>query len=521
LLRLSKILWPNLDHGRVALPIRNTRPNQRRIETMDRGVYPRLKHAIAQAKLIVSGDRVGVAVSGGADSVALLRLLDDLRAQLGIILLVVHFDHKLRKESADDARFVEQLAKRLGLKFIAGAADVAAEAARNKWNLEDAGRRLRYAFFEDVVKRGEANRIAVAQTMDDQAETVLARVLRGSGPSGLAGILATNGAVVRPLLAVRRADLRQYLRSIGQQWREDATNRDTTRQRARIREKLLPLLENEFSASATEQLRKLARLSAEEAAFWNALVDDRYRALATGDGKTVSISIARLLSPLALRPLQGDASGEPQRSLTERLIRRLYQSAGSCAGLSSAHVERVILLAATGASGKKIELPGGVLVTRNFGEMVFSPRATARSRGVETGPPANAYQYLVHLNETQATEVTVPELATCFRLKVIDWASPERETIMWRGILDFDRLRQPLVLRNWRPGDNYRPRGRRKTRKLKDMFLAARIAADRRRQWPVLESDGRVIWAKGMDPAEDVCAAEKTRAGVLIEERKL
>lgn len=488
---------------------------------MTSGVYPRLKNRIAQARLIAPGDRVGVAVSGGADSVALLRLLNDLRSELGIVLLVLHFDHKLRKESADDARFVEQLAKLYGLKFIAGGADVAREAARNKWNLEDAGRRVRYAFFEDVVKQGEANRIAVAHTMDDQAETVLARIVRGSGPSGLAAISARNGAIVRPLLGARRADLRQYLESVGQPWREDASNRDTTRQRARIREKLLPLLENEFSPRATEQLANLARLSAEESAFWNALVDDRYRAMTTHDGETVSISIQRLLSPLDFAPLETHGSGEPQRSLTERLIRRLYESAVSHTELSSAHVDRVILLAAQGATGKKVELPGGVLVTRNFGEIRFSREKPVGKRLVETGARVDAYQYLVRLNETGATDVSVPELATCFRLKVIDWASPERETIMWRAVLDFDRLRQPLVLRNWRPGDSYRPRGRRKTRKLKEMFLRAHIAADRRPHWPVLESDGRVVWAKGMDPADDVCAAEKTRAGVLIEERKL
>jgi tRNA(Ile)-lysidine synthase len=206
--------------------------------------------SIERTRLFVPGDRVGAAVSGGADSVAMLRLLHALRAKLGIALFVIHFDHKLREESGDDAKFVRELARDLGLEFVCEEADVAKIAAREKRNLEDAARRLRYAFFERIVESGRATRIGVAHTMDDQAETVLARILRGSGPSGLAGIYPSSGVIARPLLEIRRAALRNYLRNIGQDWREDSTNLDTTRQRARIRHGLLPMLEREFSDSS-------------------------------------------------------------------------------------------------------------------------------------------------------------------------------------------------------------------------------------------------------------------------------
>jgi tRNA(Ile)-lysidine synthase len=473
--------------------------------------------------LIVPGDRVGVAVSGGADSVALLRLLDSARSNLGIALVVVHLDHCLREESAEDARFVEDLARSRGLTFIAERAHVASIAASEKRNVEDTARRLRYHFFERVIREGHATKIAVAHTMDDQAETVLARLLRGTGSAGLAGIYPRMGAVVRPLLGIRRAVLRDYLLEMNQEWREDKTNLDMTRQRARIRGKLLPLIEQDFSAHAVEHLAKLAKLSGEEERFWAALVEDRFAALVTRSASTVSIPVAKLLSPFVFDS-QTLSYGEPQLSLTERLVRRLYQEAtGGLLGLTSAHVEQVIRLAKTQASGKRVELPGGVNAARGFGELIFSHNAmcgTHMPRN-ETRHPVRAYQYSIQLNDRGPTEVSVPEIGACFRLKVIDWPPTERETTLWRSILDFDSLRPPLVLRSWHAGDGYRPRGRRKARKLKEMLLAARIEARERDGWPVLESGGQVIWAKGMDAAAEFCAREGTRAGVLIEECKL
>jgi tRNA(Ile)-lysidine synthase len=196
--------------------------------------------------------------------------------------------------------------------------------------------------------------------------------------------------------------------------------------------------------------------------------------------------------------------------------------------LGALHVEQVIRLAAEGRNGKRVELPGNIVVTRNSGELTFAraeytetaQKARARSAN-ETQKGRRAYQYQIQLSADRPTDVSVPELGACFRLKVIDWHSAERETRMWQGLLDLDRLRAPLVLRNWQPGDGYRPRGRRKARKLKEMFLASHVAVAERGRWPVIESCGRVVWAKGMEPAQDFCTTEETRAGVLIEERKL
>src|SRR6266481_8992523 len=190
------------------------------------------------------GDRVGVAVSGGADSVALLLLLLELREKLGIVPSVVHFNHKLRGKASDaDEQFVAKLAAKHGLEFHTASVHVAKKAKKERANLEDTARRARYDYFRSLVESGALARIAVAHTADDQAETVLAHVLRGTGLTGLGGIHPAVGPLIRPLLGIRRSELRRFLQTRKQAWREDVTNRDTKRMRARIRKKLLPLLE--------------------------------------------------------------------------------------------------------------------------------------------------------------------------------------------------------------------------------------------------------------------------------------
>jgi tRNA(Ile)-lysidine synthase len=187
---------------------------------MNTALQIRVLETIDRHSMIRPGDRVGVGVSGGADSVALLRLLADLRRKLGIGIFVLHFHHQLRGADADeDERFVKDLAKDLQLDFVNDRADVAGEARRNALNLEDAARRLRYQFFASVAAARGLNRVAVAHTADDQAETVLAHLLRGTGLTGLAGIYPVAGLIVRPLLETRRDELRDYLSGLGQSWR--------------------------------------------------------------------------------------------------------------------------------------------------------------------------------------------------------------------------------------------------------------------------------------------------------------
>ena len=225
--------------------------------------------------LLRAGERVGAAVSGGADSVALLRALVELRGELGIVVSVLHFHHGIRGEGADaDQRFVEAMAATHGLAFLTERGDAPAAAQVRKLTLEEAARELRYGWFRKLLREGAVDSVATAHTADDQAETVLLRLMRGAGTRGLAGIYpkiagqleedaaeggrAARAGIIRPLLAVRRAEVEDYLRGLGQEWRDDPMNLDPRHARNRVRHELLPLLEREFSPGIASVLADTA-----------------------------------------------------------------------------------------------------------------------------------------------------------------------------------------------------------------------------------------------------------------------
>jgi tRNA(Ile)-lysidine synthase len=492
---------------------------------MEKKLRQQLLETIRRHGMISAGDRVGVAVSGGPDSVALLLLLDELRPSLGISLVVLHLNHLLRGAESDaDEHFVVELARERGLDSISASEDVAAAARREGWNLEDAARRLRYAFFERTVRDRRATRVAVAHTADDQAETVLARLIRGTGTTGLAGIHPILGNVVRPLLDVRRQELRGYLTRRDQAWREDETNRDTRRLRARLRHRLIPMLERDYSPAVVERLAELARLARGEEALWAALAEERFRAHVTETRLGLVLRIQDLFLPLRA-PAEGPGQpDESTRAIARRLVRRVMaQLHEEAAETTAAHIEQVLHLATESSSGHRVLLPGGAVVERSFDRLIFSlTRSVGKpSETSRFSPESNSYEYPVGLPEHGTATISVPELGKRFSLKLIDWSQAPRDTKRESEALDAGRLRAPLVLRNWRPGDAYRPRGRRGARKVKDFLQTNRIALQQRAGWPVLTCGGQLVWALGMPPAEGFGVDERTRVGLVIAEEGL
>ncbi|MGB7728073.1 MAG: tRNA lysidine(34) synthetase TilS, partial [Candidatus Acidiferrum sp.] len=342
-----------------------------------------LLHHLRDSHWAPAGQRVGVAVSGGADSVALLLLLFELKEKLGIVLSMVHFNHKLRGRASDaDERFVAKIAERLRLPFFVDREDISGKSKRERANLEDAARRARYGFFERLAAERQLDKIAVAHTADDQAETVLSHILRGTGLAGLGGIHPEFGCVFRPLLQFRRADLRAYLRSRRQEWREDVTNRDTKRTRARIRLKLMPLLEKQFQPAVVDHLCRLADLARADDGWLNFSAKWRVAALAKDSDDGIRIRVRDLLgSPenqdeiACNHELLKDA-GRYNLAMTSRIIRRIVELVKPRSGqLSSVHVDAVLRLAHHPDSGKCLPLPGGVEVRRECDFLVFRPAA--------------------------------------------------------------------------------------------------------------------------------------------------
>jgi tRNA(Ile)-lysidine synthase len=501
----------------------------------------RLLSALKKQEVFRAGERIGVAVSGGADSVALLLLLLELREELGIVLSVAHLNHKLRGRAANgDEKFVAKMAAKHGLTLYAESADVAAKVRREKANLEDAARRARYDFFSRLVEQGKVDRVATAHTADDQAETVLAHILRGTGLAGLGGIHPQTESVVRPLLQVRRAELRAYLRTRKQRWREDATNRDTTRMRARIRKKLLPLLERDFQAGVVEHLGTLSQFAQEDEEFLEWMARERCEEIAKRDASKARIAIADLLLPWK----RGDLSREHTErkestkntketddekkegggrfaALTKRIIRRLIEERKKGTGqITAGHIALVMELARSGENGKTLQLPGGLDMRREHDDLVFRAEEHTEKHGLRRNNPAGPqnYEYKIDLRKNDAATLRVPEAGCVLRLRVIDWPAEREETTKLGTVLDRDRLRSTLVLRNWRPGDKLQPTGHQKPHKLKRLFNKNRISRWEREGWPVMTSGGIVIWARGFPGAAGFVAGEGTRKGILIAE---
>jgi tRNA(Ile)-lysidine synthase len=485
----------------------------------------RLLASLKKQEMMRPGDRVGVAVSGGADSVALLLLLLELRGRLGIVLSVVHFNHKLRGNASDaDELFVAKLAAKHGLEFHSASVDVAKKAKKERVNLEDAARRARYDYFRSLAESGACGRIAVAHTADDQAETLLAHLLRGTGLAGLGGIHPVAGPVVRPLLNVRRSELRRFLRARKQTWREDATNRDTKRMRARIRKKLLPLLEKQFQPAIVEHLSTLAELAREDEADLQGQAELRVLALAKETKGGLRIPARDIAGPRSTpRNLQRQTSDDygiaiSSAGVRKRMVRHMIANIKPRAGqLGANHVETVLELARGRQSGSSLSLPGGIEVRRERDELLFL--AVDRTEKTSSHAAPREYEYKIDLARGE-TEVSVTELGCVFRLRVIDWPLKRGETSSDGAVLDRDRLRLPMVLRNWRPGDRLRPQGHRSAHKLKRLLNEKRVSRWERDGWPVLTSGGVLAWARGFPVAAEFAANERTRAGIVVAEDK-
>ncbi|HLZ90623.1 MAG TPA: tRNA lysidine(34) synthetase TilS [Candidatus Acidoferrum sp.] len=485
-------------------------------ESRETALVTRTRREIERRSLVRAGERIGVAVSGGADSVALLFLLEELKGELGCVLSVIHFNHQLRgKDSDGDEKFAAKLAAKLGITFHGGRADIAERAKREKGNIEDTARRARYEFFTKLVDDGCVDKVAVAHTADDQAETVLAHILRGTGLAGLGGIHPRSGNVVRPLLEVRRAELRVYLRTKRQKWREDASNRDTTRMRARIRKKLLPLLEKQFQRATVEHLATLAELAREDEAFFAALASERFETCVERKAGSARIAIDKLLGGERVRP----GTAESSAALVKRLVRHIVEEV-KCRGgqLNAGHVRAVLeLAAARDGGGKRLALPGGVEVLRGHDYLIFCARDPAEET---KSAGSRSFEQAVRLDEREAM-VRVAELSCIFRFRVIDWPLKRGDTIEKGFVLDCDALQPPLVLRSLRPGDKLRPYGHRSAHKLKRLLSEKHLVRWERNGWPVLTSGGVVAWTRGFPVAAEFAASEKTRAGLVVTEEPI
>jgi tRNA(Ile)-lysidine synthase len=411
-----------------------------------------------------------------------LRALAEQTGELGLVLHVAHLHHGLRGAEADaDLAFARALAEQLHLHFHEARVDTATEARPNRVagkgaeTIEEAARRLRYRWFRHLMASGEVDAVATAHTLDDQAETVLAKFLRGAWTEGFSGIYPviefSEGLILRPFLATTRTEIEAYLNEVGQAWREDSSNRHLTFTRNRIRHELLPLLEG-WNPRLREHLAQMAQLARDEEAWWQA-------------------ELARLAPQLILpgRPVRGGgrAAGDGIALEVTRLAqlppalqrRILRHAAGQLdAAPDFAATESLRTLALTGRAGEKRELAQGLHAERTHRELRLTV-CTAHSTEV-----ASAYPVAV------PGEVDAPAFGIHLGIAV-SICDPSGDFA--------DDPPKMAVLRAWKPGDRVKVRHSGSARKVKEVLERMKVTGSSRAGWPVVEFDGRIVWMRGIE----------------------
>jgi len=449
--------------------------------------------------LLKPGLRLAVGLSGGADSVALVRVLAERSGELGLVLHAAHLHHGLRGEEADaDLAFARDLAAQLGLPFHEARVDAAAEAlalpeaGKAGETIEEAARRLRYGWFRQLMAAGDVEAVATAHTRDDQAETVLAKFLRGAWTEGMSGIHPVvefpEGRILRPLLGTTRGQIEAYLGGLGQGWREDSSNRHLTFTRNRIRHELLPQLEG-WNPRLREHLAQMAELARDEESWWQVELDRLAPQMilpgrpVRGGGRAAGEELALDVTRLAgLAP-----------ALQRRLLR--YSAERLVAAPDFPATEALRALALHGRAGQKLELAQGLRAERTHRELRLSGSAAGVGRNEPGGASTEA---AAEYSTAIPGEIVAPAFG--LRLRIEALALPEKD----QGSFSAQVAR--ATLRNWRPGDRVTLRYSSGPRKVKEVLERLRVTGTSRAFWPVLEVEGRIVWMRGaeLEPAAGI-----------------
>lgn len=488
-------------------------------------ILAKVRKTIFRYKMLASEDRVVVGVSGGPDSVAMLSLLVTLKEELSLHLHVAHLNHMLRgKEADEDALYVGELSKSFGLPLSEDRRDVSALAEKNGLSLQEAGRQARYEFFQAVSHEVKANKIAVAQTMNDQAETMLLWILRGCGLKGLTGIpfmrsypepVSEDGLfIIRPLLEVSRDEVMDYLQDVGLKGRFDSSNKKSAYLRNKIRSKLIPLLAT-YNPHIEHNLSRMAAVLKEDEDYLTRVTDEAFSSLSpvcvpeAGTGREVKNW--RIM-------IDAGKLGELHPALQRRVLRKaIAVLKGDLRRVSNEHIDEMLHIAMADSPGETC-LPHRIIGRQAYGKLIIlkdeESTLPVREARTQTGKK-NEYAYSLPIpGEVKIDEVKMgikSSLVSPFRGKLKDFGSRQV------AYFDYVKLHFPLTIRNRRQGDIFCPLGTGGKKKIKDFFIDRKIPLLEREQAPLLLSGNEIIWVINHQQSEIGKITGKTKKMLRVE----
>jgi tRNA(Ile)-lysidine synthase len=446
-------------------------------------IFSKVRTTIAQFRMIAPGSRMVVAVSGGPDSVALLHLLHGLRSYLRCSLVVAHLDHGLRPESEEEAEFVARLAEGLEIPIHAERADVRGFAGLRGISIEDAGRRLRYDFFEQVRRAVGADAIATAHHRDDSLETFFLRIFRGSSLQGLGGIPPVRNTIIRPLIALSRKEILEFLAEHALPYRTDETNLQSDTDRNFVRNRLLPLVAERFPGF-TAPLKRTIELIERETLFLDTEASRLSESVVSTRDDRIWLNLGALLRTAEV--------------LRRRIVlQTLFRISGPDVRWGRVHVEAVLKIATGRNPSATVDLPGGLVVRREYASLIFEPGHWGKCGKRPAGkvlPEARKPAFRTVVRGPGTVEIAEAGIALVFRLVPATQTISHCRTDASTALFDADRLGFPFVLRPPIPGDRFRPWGLEGTRKLKKVLGDAKVPLHQRRTLPLLVKDEEIIW---------------------------
>jgi len=472
-----------------------------------------VEQTLLDYRMVQPGERVLVGFSGGPDSTAALLCLHHLAAKHSLVLGAAHLNHGLRgARAAADARHAAAAAAALGIPCVVETHSVEAFRQAHRVSIEEAAREVRYGFLRRVALAEGYTHIALGHHRDDEAESILMRLLRGSGPLGLAGIAPVRRlpggdplTVIRPLIRATRSDIMAFLQRRQAAFVLDESNADLSLLRNRIRHHLLPLLKRDYNRALGEGLSRLARLLRDEEDWLGEVTRETLASLTLVDHGTFLVLDRR-----------GFSACPP--GLQRRVLRAVVaRCRGSLRRLGFAALEAARELAVRGPNQGACDLPGG-LVVRGRGYRIEVQRLSyRRGEGRRSGPVGPPTDFAYWIPETGRYSIAESGMTLTFSLPASGPEKPVHETGQKTAFFDMEQLRFPLLVRNFRPGDRLAPLGLNGTQKVKKVFIDRKIPREDRPRYPLLLCGDQILWIVGLRQSEYAKVKSQTRRWLKVD----